>query len=76
MRSTIAGAGRWSLQAAAGGIALNIEGGAMARMVKCVTLGGEAEGRDFPPGPGELGEQKRFFGAGAEMPSGYVSPNP
>jgi Fe-S cluster biosynthesis and repair protein YggX len=31
----------------------------MARMVKCVKLGKEAEGLDFPPWPGELG--KRIF---------------
>ncbi len=31
----------------------------MARMVKCVKLGREAEGLDFPPYPGELG--KRLF---------------
>jgi Fe-S cluster biosynthesis and repair protein YggX len=31
----------------------------MARTVKCVKLGREAEGLDFPPFPGELG--KRLF---------------
>ena len=31
----------------------------MARMVKCVKLGREAEGLDFPSYPGELG--KRIF---------------
>ena len=31
----------------------------MARMVKCIKLGREAEGLDFPPYPGELG--KRIF---------------
>jgi len=31
----------------------------MARMVKCLKLGREAEGLDFPPYPGELG--KRVF---------------
>jgi len=31
----------------------------MARMVKCVKLGKEAEGLDFPPWPGDLG--KRIF---------------
>jgi Fe-S cluster biosynthesis and repair protein YggX len=31
----------------------------MARMVKCIKLGREAEGFDFPPFPGELG--KRIF---------------
>lgn len=31
----------------------------MGRMVKCVKLGREAEGMDFPPIPGELG--KRIF---------------
>ncbi len=29
----------------------------MARMVKCVKLGHEAEGLDFPPVPGELGKR-------------------
>ena len=29
----------------------------MARMVKCVKLGKEAEGLDFPPYPGELGKK-------------------
>lgn len=29
----------------------------MARMVKCVKLGVEAEGLDFPPMPGELGKK-------------------
>ena len=29
----------------------------MARMVKCVKLGLEAEGLDFPPYPGELGKR-------------------
>ena len=31
----------------------------MTRMVKCIKLGQEAEGLDFPPYPGELG--KRIF---------------
>ncbi len=31
----------------------------MTRMVKCIKLGREAEGLDFPPVPGELG--KRIF---------------
>ena len=31
----------------------------MPRMVKCIKLGREAEGLDFPPYPGELG--KRIF---------------
>jgi Fe-S cluster biosynthesis and repair protein YggX len=31
----------------------------MTRMVKCIKLGREAEGMDFPPYPGELG--KRLF---------------
>lgn len=31
----------------------------MARTVKCVKIGEEAEGLDFPPYPGELG--KRIF---------------
>ncbi len=29
----------------------------MSRMVNCVKLGKEAEGMDFPPFPGELGEK-------------------
>ncbi|MEN3113330.1 oxidative damage protection protein [Uliginosibacterium paludis] len=29
----------------------------MARMVKCIKLGTEAEGLDFPPIPGELGKK-------------------
>jgi len=29
----------------------------MARIVKCVKLGREAEGLDFPPLPGELGKR-------------------
>jgi len=29
----------------------------MARMVKCIKLGTEAEGLDFPPLPGELGKK-------------------
>jgi Fe-S cluster biosynthesis and repair protein YggX len=29
----------------------------MARMVRCVKLGREAEGLDFPPVPGELGQR-------------------
>lgn len=29
----------------------------MARMVKCIKLGREAEGMDFPPYPGELGKR-------------------
>jgi Fe-S cluster biosynthesis and repair protein YggX len=85
-------------------------------MVKCIKLGREADGLDFPPYPGELGKkifenvskeawqgwvkhqtmlvnenrlnladikarkwlaeqmENHFFGAGAEMPSGYVPP--
>jgi len=31
----------------------------MARMVKCIKLGRESEGLDFPPVPGEIG--KRIF---------------
>lgn len=31
----------------------------MARMVRCIKVGHEAEGLDFPPFPGELG--KRIF---------------
>jgi Fe-S cluster biosynthesis and repair protein YggX len=29
----------------------------MTRMVKCIKLGREAEGMDFPPYPGELGQR-------------------
>ena len=29
----------------------------MARMVRCIKLGREAEGLDFPPYPGELGKR-------------------
>ncbi|MCS6996566.1 MAG: oxidative damage protection protein [Casimicrobiaceae bacterium] len=29
----------------------------MARMVKCIKLGREAEGLDYPPYPGELGRR-------------------
>mgnify|MGYP001609324473 FL=1 len=29
----------------------------MARMVKCIKLGTEAEGLDFPPMPGEIGKR-------------------
>ena len=29
----------------------------MARMVKCIKLGNELEGLDFPPIPGELGKK-------------------
>ena len=29
----------------------------MARMVKCIKLGREAEGLDFPPMPGEVGKR-------------------
>ena len=89
----------------------------MARMVKCIKLGREAEGLDFPTYPGELGKrifenvskeawrqwlehqkmlvnenrlnladakarkylaeqmERYFFGAGAEMPAGYVPPS-
>jgi Fe-S cluster biosynthesis and repair protein YggX len=32
-------------------------GGTMARIVKCVKLGKEADGLDFPPYPGELGKK-------------------
>lgn len=88
----------------------------MTRMVKCVKLGREAEGMDFPPFPGALGKrifdnvskdawkgwleqqkmlvnenrlsladpaarkylmeqtERYFFGAGADIASGYVPP--
>lgn len=88
----------------------------MARMVNCIKLGREAEGLDFAPLPGEMGQkifnsvskeawqawvkhqtmlinenrlnladsrarqylaqqmQNYFFGAGADMPQGYVPP--
>ena len=45
----------------------------MARMVKCIKLGREAEGMDFPPYPGELGN-KYFFEGGADAAAGYVPP--
>ncbi len=32
-------------------------GGTMVRTVKCVKLGKEADGLDFPPYPGELGKK-------------------
>ncbi|MFT4170998.1 MAG: oxidative damage protection protein [Rhodocyclaceae bacterium] len=88
----------------------------MARTVKCIKLGVEAEGLDFPPMPGDLGKrlyenvskeawaqwqrqqtmlinenrlnlmdpkarkylaeqmERHFFGAGADVASGYVPP--
>ncbi|MGC3963047.1 MAG: oxidative damage protection protein [Rhodocyclaceae bacterium] len=88
----------------------------MARTVKCIKLGVEAEGLDFPPMPGELGKrlyenvskeawaqwqrqqtmlinenrlnmmdpkarkylaeqmERHFFGAGADVATGYVPP--
>jgi Fe-S cluster biosynthesis and repair protein YggX len=88
----------------------------MARTVKCIKLGREAQGLDFPPYPGDLGKrifenvskeawqawikhqtmlinenklnladprarqylaeqmEKHFFGAGADVASGYVPP--
>ena len=88
----------------------------MARIIKCIKLGREAEGLDRPPYPGALGQrifeqvskeawaawlkhqtmlvnenrlnladlqarqylakqmENHFFGAGAEMPTGYVPP--
>ena len=88
----------------------------MARMVKCIKLGREAEGLDFAPYPGDLGKrifeqvskeawgqwirqqtmlvnenrlnladpkarkylaeqmERHFFGAGADVASGYVPP--
>lgn len=89
----------------------------MARMVKCVKLGKEAEGLDYQTYPGELGQkifdgvskeawamwlshqtmlmneyrvnpldpkarkfiegemEKFFFGAGSQVPAGYVPPS-
>ena len=89
----------------------------MPRTVKCVKLGREAEGLEFPPYPGELGKriwehvsreawaqwlkhqtmlvnenrlnladprarkylmeqtERHFFGAGADVASGYVPPD-
>lgn len=89
----------------------------MARKVKCVKLGREADGLDYPTYPGELGKrvwenvskeawqmwlghqtmlmnenrlnpldpkarkfleaemEKYFFGAGSQLPSGYVPPS-
>jgi Fe-S cluster biosynthesis and repair protein YggX len=88
----------------------------MSRIVKCIKLGSEAEGLDFPPYPGELGKrifdnvskeawsewldqqkmlvnenrlsladkksrdylaqqmENHFFGSGADVAAGYVSP--
>ena len=39
------------------GVSLNGLITAMARTVKCIKLGVEAEGLDFPPMPGELGKK-------------------
>ena len=89
----------------------------MPRVVQCIKLGREAEGLDFPPYPGDLGNrifeqvskpawktwlehqkmlvnenrlnladakarkylheqmERYFFGAGAEVPSGFVPPS-
>ena len=38
----------------------------MARLVKCINLGKEAEGLDFPPYPGELG--KRIYESVSKEP--------
>ena len=38
----------------------------MARIVKCIKLGRETEGLDFPPYPGEL--SKRIFDNGYAPP--------
>lgn len=43
----------------------------MARTVQCVKLGREAEGLDFPPYPGELG-QKLFDNVSKEAWAGWL----
>src|ERR1700737_4506458 len=54
------GPGSWSERCSPASSHPIFEGTAnMARMVKCIKLGREAEGMDFPPYPGDLG--KRLF---------------
>lgn len=43
----------------------------MGRMVKCIKLGREAEGLDFPPYPGELG-RRIFDSVSKEAWSGWI----
>ena len=57
----------------------------MARTVKCVMLGKDADGLDFAPYPGDLGQriydnvskeemEKFFFGGGSAAPKDFVPP--
>ncbi len=43
----------------------------MARMVNCIKLGREAEGMDFPPLPGEMG-QRIFANVSKEAWAGWL----
>ncbi len=43
----------------------------MARMVNCIKLGREAEGLDFPPLPGEMG-QRLFASVSKEAWAGWL----
>lgn len=43
----------------------------MARMVNCIKLGREAEGLDFPPLPGEMG-QRLFANVSKEAWAGWL----
>lgn len=43
----------------------------MSRIVNCIKLGTEAEGLDFPPMPGELG-QKIFESVSKEAWQGWI----
>lgn len=43
----------------------------MARMVNCIKLGREAEGMDFPPLPGEMG-QRLFANVSKEAWAGWL----
>ncbi len=43
----------------------------MARMVNCIKLGREAEGLDFPPLPGEMG-QRIFANVSKEAWAGWL----
>tara|TARA_B100000780_G_scaffold17885_1_gene11657 strand:+ start:657 stop:1016 length:360 start_codon:yes stop_codon:yes gene_type:complete len=47
-------------------------GESMARTVKCIKLGKEAEGLDFPPYPGELGK-KIFENVSKEAWAGWLT---
>ena len=48
---------RWRPRAIGAVRSLFLKGVNMPRMVKCIKLGREAEGLDFPPYPGELGKK-------------------